>query len=217
MSFTVKMDGLKAIIAKLDSPELKDQIENVARHKGIAALIGQAIAENFAKEGPGWAPLKSQTIRSSLSKKQRRALKLLTGQEISMRERILKKSTRLYYENKILAAINKKAKLGKSMKSLEPSRAILQRSRLLYKTATIPGYSGSGKGGSGSNTYRVEGTNIYWGTSLIYAATHNKGAPERGIPQREFLLIRAEWMARINEFAVDRILQIFRDTILRGG
>ena len=53
----------------MDDSSVKQKLNQIPQEKAIAALIGQATADNFAKQGPGWPPLQAKTIRGSLSKK----------------------------------------------------------------------------------------------------------------------------------------------------
>lgn len=187
-SLTLDLSGLEKLIDSLESEELKQSLLTIPQKREIAALVGQAIADNFAQEGPGWAPLKSQTIRSSVSKE-------------------LKKK------------LDKQGKVNG-----EPSRRILDRTGVLKGSVTTPGAQG--------NIYSVEGSNLIWGTDLIYAAIHNKGGviqhpgtsngfgegikiPPHQIPikKREFLKIREEWMEKINDFAVQLTIQLLHQHI----
>ncbi|WP_374981161.1 phage virion morphogenesis protein [Pseudomonas solani] len=43
-----------------------------------------------------------------------------------------------------------------------------------------------------SISYQVQGDSVLVGSPLIYAATHNFGNPDRGIPQREFLGVEGQ-------------------------
>lgn len=193
MSTSLKVDvsGLKRLAQKINSPELRNEVINVASEKPVAALISQAIADNFAKEGPGWAPLKARTIRQSVSKKLRTGMKGLTDKEVLHHEKISRGGGE------------------------DPSfRKILQRTRLLYKSVTTPGYSGSNKTGvSGSNIYKVEGSKIIWGTSLVYARAQNKGNPKNKVPAREFLVVRDEWMSRITKYVLKRYQEIIKKSV----
>lgn len=183
--------GLRNLAKRLGDPSLQGDLNKIVQQKGIAALVGQAVADNFAKEGPGWAPLKAETIRRSVSKRIRKAIAHLTDKQLLRAERKLKASP-----------------VG------EGHRRILDRTGLLKKTATIPGYSGTSKSGlSGSNIMRVEGTNLVWGSDLVYAGVHNKGDPSKGIPKREYLVIREEWRRQIYEFAMKRMLMLIRDKL----
>src|SRR5581483_2517894 len=69
--FKAEMAGLFELIASIDDPELKRMLQDLPNQKKIHALISQAIADNFEKEGPGWKPLKIQTVLQSLPKKRR--------------------------------------------------------------------------------------------------------------------------------------------------
>ena len=54
----VDVTVINLLADKCKSPALKRQLEGIASEKPVAALIGQAIADNFAQGGPGWKPLK---------------------------------------------------------------------------------------------------------------------------------------------------------------
>lgn len=43
-----------------------------------------------------------------------------------------------------------------------------------------------------SVSYQVQGNSVLVGSPMVYAATHNFGDPERGIPQREFLGVEGQ-------------------------
>lgn len=190
-SLTVNVDCFKMLAKKLQSPEIKNQIEAVANEKPVAALIAQAVADNFAKEGPGWAPLKPRTIRQSMSKKNRKNMKVLSDEDISKHE-----------------------KLARGGGEDGAFRKILRKTNLLYKSVTTPGFSGSNKSGAvGSNIYKVENAKITWGTSLIYARPQNQGNPKKKVPARPFLVIRDEWMKKITMYVVKRYKEIIKSSL----
>lgn len=211
MSASMKLDleGLRKVISRFSDPGIIRQIEAVPQMKALAALVGQAIADNFAQQGPGWAPLKAGTIRSSVAKKIRKGLSSMSDKEL-------------------LAHEAKARKEGGTQ-----NRMILQRTRLLYKSVTVPGFSGD----KGGNIYRMEGTNLVWGTSLPYAGIHNTGGTIRfpgtnkgfgikglkipahdiKIPKRKYLYIQDEWMGKINNFMIKQITQIIKKNITGGG
>lgn len=217
MSDSIKVDtsALDKLIDRLSDPQLRQQLHNVITLKGLVAIVAQAIADNFDKEGPGWAPLKPNTIRQSVSKKLRKVLSKLGDKELTKKEA-------------------KSRKNGE-----EPSRRILDRGGFLKKTVTTPNATvtakeaGSKKTTTGSNIYKIEGDTLIWGTNLIYAGIHNKGGKvtrharsnirtkkEHGessftIPKREFLVIRPEWQQRLNEFIVMKYIEIIKKSI--GG
>lgn len=43
-----------------------------------------------------------------------------------------------------------------------------------------------------SISYQMQGSSVLVGSPMVYAATHNFGDPERGIPQREFLGVEGQ-------------------------
>lgn len=192
MSASLKVDvtGLKRLAESLNNPSLKTQIMQIPQRKAVAAMVGQAIADNFTQEGPGWPSLKAATIRASLSKKMRKSIADMTDKELLSHER--------------------KARIVGS--DTVPHRAILRRTGLLMRTATTPNYQGSAKSGkkvvSGSNIWKTEGHKLIFGTNLIYAAVHNYGFPAKGIPQREFMTLRKEWMDRLKEYVMEETFKL---------
>lgn len=188
MSASLSLDksGLELLIKRFEDPTIKAELEKLPQKKAIAALVAQAIADNFDKEGPGWAPLKAETIRRSVSKKIKRFLETMTDEEILAHER------------------KSRAKFG----GVTANRKILQKTRLLRGTVTTPGQTLSKNGMTGSNIWRTEGSNLIWGTDLVYAGIHNKGNPAKGIPKREFLVIRSQWLRQLNEFILQEVTQI---------
>ena len=180
-SFRCDISKLKAKAEALNPAEGQRAMEEIAREKGVAALIAQAIADNFEKEGPGWAPLSAKTIRQSVSKKLAKRLSGLTDKQLLRVERTARK------------------------KGAAPNRKILQKTGLLMRTATTPGYAGANKKASGSNIYQVQNTTIVWGTSLSYAAVHEKGL--HGVPKREFLKLQPDWVEQIRAYVDSRLRQ----------
>jgi phage gpG-like protein len=78
-SFTVNLSNLRKLFNKFDSEKARALARQVIAGKQVQALLSQAIADNFAKEGPGWKPLTNQTIRSSVSKTMRKRLIKVNG------------------------------------------------------------------------------------------------------------------------------------------
>lgn len=192
-SMTLDKRALDELVERFHDPLLKREIESIPQRKAVAALVAQAIADNFALEGPGWAPLKPETIRRSVSKAMQAKLSKMSDEELVLHEKKARKS-------------------GKP-----PHRAILRRSGLLFNTVTTPGYTGSIGGKSGKNIWKTEGHNLVWGTDLVYAGVHNYGYPAKNIPQREFLVIRKEWMKKLNDYIIEQINQIIKDRLLKGS
>lgn len=201
-SLQIDFKAFDKLIAGLNDEGLKTQLRNVVGNDGITALVSQAIADNFRQEGPGWAPLKAQTIRASVAKKLRKTLSNMSDAQLLKHE----------------------AQSRTQGSDQNPNRQILRRTSLLYNTVTTAGYAGSSTNNqravsnakrkkatnsstvSGQNIRRVEGVNLIWGTNLIYAGVHNNGKPP--IPQREFLVIRESWQKRLYEYAFNEMTRI---------
>lgn len=194
-SLSFDTSAIDKLVKKLEDPTLKQQINDVLKLKGLVALVSQAINDNFDKQGPGWAPLKPQSIRASVSKKLRKVLKGLTGRELVQRQKEMNQAGE------------------------EPYRVILQKTQLLKKTVTTPNvtamsYDKKKKTAQmGSNIYKTEGTNLIWGTDLIYAGTHNNGNSKMNIPKREFLVIRDEWLVQIEKFVFKKYLEVLKNRL----
>lgn len=196
-SLKVDVSRLKTLIANMNSTALRQKINRIMYDKGVAALIGQAVADNFAQEGPGWEPLKAGTIRSSVrNKTTRKALSMMTDKEI------------LRYE--------KKARIVGAEET--PNRAILQRTGMLKKASTIPDY----KGAKGGNVYRIEGKNLVWGVDLKYARIHNQGGIIKNgfgkgirirIPKREFLKLSDEWRDKVYKYILKKIATLVNEAL----
>lgn len=188
-SFKVNADSLKELISKIDNASVKEEVSRLIQKKAVAALVAAAIADNFNKEGPGWAPLKPSTIRASVSAKLKKKLDQMSDSELKSHEK----------------------------KSKEPFRKILRRTGLLFNTVTTPGYRGSQKGVSGQNVYRIEDDKLIWGTDLAYAGLHNNGDARRHIPKREFLVIRKEWQKKLQEYLVGGAREIIKTKLGDGS
>jgi hypothetical protein len=192
MSASMKIDlsDLINLSQKVKSPYLVQQLNNIPQQKGVVALVAQAIADNFTKEGPGWKPLSPKTIRSSVSQKMRKKLSELTDKQLVA-----------------LEAQKRRARAGGSTDKGDVAyRKILRRTSVLLKSVTTPG--------GPDNIYKVEGTNLVWGTDLVYAAFHNNPGPN----QREFLKIRPEWKLKLWQYVLDRTVKIIMaDAFMKGN
>ena len=216
-SFKVDMSWFKKLVIGFDNPAIKQKFSEIPQDKAIAGLIGQAIADNFAKQGPGWPALKAATVRYSVSKSIKKDIEkqVLSSMGLGKRPKHGKGWSR-QLQSEVKANIEKHiASHEHQAKSqgTEPYRMILQRTGLLKKTATIPGFAGSNKKVSGGNIYKVEGNNIIWGTDLKYAAIHNEGL--KGMPKREFLVLRQEWKKKITEYAFKKYKTIIKNMFVR--
>jgi phage gpG-like protein len=67
-SFKVDLSAIEKVFGRFDSDELKQAFSQIIAKKGVAAIVAQAIADNFEKEGPGWKPLSKATMRQTVTK-----------------------------------------------------------------------------------------------------------------------------------------------------
>lgn len=118
-SLTLDKSGLDQMIAQLDDPSIKGELDKIMEKKALAALVGQAIADNFNQQGPGWAPLKASSIRKSVAKNLQARLKKMTNAQ--------------------LVAHEKKAQNQKTGQN----RMILRKTGMLMASATVPGARGN--------------------------------------------------------------------------
>ncbi len=204
MTASLKVDasGLRRLAAKFSDPEIRNELMRIPHERGVAALIGQAVADNFEKQGPGWAPLKAKTIRSSVKNREaKKAIADMTDKELLAHE----------------------AKHRKAGSEGLAHRMILQRTGLLKKTATIPGYSGASKAKkgaksiSGANVWKVEGSKLTWASGLPYADAQNSGNPKKNLPAREFMTLRPEWRRQVFEYVFQRMTKIIVPRLIGRG
>lgn len=205
-SFTVKFDFLKRLSKSFQPDIVKNIFKDVAQEKAVAGIIGQAIADNFDQQGPGWAPLSPATIRNSVAAHIKKNLSGVSDSDL------------LEYEEKA----------RKSNGSIIPHRTILVRTGVLKKSASMPYAPG--------NIYQVSGTNIVWGTNLSYASIHNRGgsvkfpgtdngfgrgvkikAHDIPVPKREFLKLSDKWKKDLNEYVASRAIFRLKQMIRSAG
>ncbi len=162
----LNLDAIYKLLERIRAPGLAAELDSLSYDPGVAAIVSQAVAENFELEGPGWAALKNQTIRRSVPKKMKKKIGNLSGKELKRREHLTRKYDRSPEEETELESLDTKAGIsGESAK--QPSRAILQRSGFLKKSATTLGAQG--------NVYLPQRNKLVWGTDLAYAGIHNQG------------------------------------------
>lgn len=183
-SFTVDVRGLRRTFAKFTGEEPRRLAEEVIQGKKVAAIMSQAIADNFEKEGPNWEPLKPSTIRQSVSKTIRKRLEpVKSGGKLT----------------------------GYTVKGTDqPARRILQRTGVLKKSATTPGAPGHVFRSSGTT---IEwGTNLHYagihnrGGVLKNPGSNNafgiKGLKTKAhsitIPARPYLRLSDYWYAMLS-------------------
>lgn len=197
-SMKINLSALDRLAEKINSKEVIQEIEKLPEEKAIIAMVAQSIAENFQQEGPGWAPLKPQTIRQSVAKSIKKKLSKLTNSEVSEYEHLSRVQNKTKQDELRIAQLNVMMKNKKPM--LSPNRRILRKSGLLMKSVTVPGAQ--------HNITRKQGTSLIWGTDVVYAGTHNYGTQK--VPQREFLVIKKHWQDRISQYVVGRLTQAIK-------
>lgn len=185
-SFKVQVRGLAKLITLSSDPALQQQLQNIAKRRECAAIISQAIAENFAKRGPGWPPLKTQTILSSISKSQRA---------------------------KIMKHKNPKAKAKAMNAARTPLQG---KTRMLYKSVTTPGAPGNvysvdaGKIIWGTNLVYA-GIHNRGG---VIKNGWGRGITIR-IPKREYLKVPKFWMQQLSLFVVEEATRVLGQYLRR--
>jgi phage gpG-like protein len=233
----IDVGGLEKLTARLKDPALAAKLQGVAGMKDVAAIVAQAIADNFAQEGPGWAPLKGSTIRNSIALNQ--ATKALlkdaymqaaykmgavkvskSGKRSVAWDELRGQKTEFYgHVDRAIEAVERASRKSAGESDALGNRQILRRTSLLFQTVTRPNFEGSAKrtkyGGTvtGSNIYKVQGSTLVWGTNLIYAATHNNGTQAPRVPKREFLVLREEWRNRLLSFVFKLMSDIVKNHI----
>ncbi len=195
---TCDVSGIQRLAKKFSDPAVKREIEMIPARKAVAALVAQAIADNFDKEGPGWAPLKPSTIRRSVSK-QVAGIKVKVGGKLKSLSEMTDAELEKY---------EAKARKQPENSEVQPFRRILKKTGALMKSVTTPGVQ--------HNIYRMQGAKLIWGTDLAYAGIHNKGDPSKNIPKREFLVIHEQWEAQINDYIISEAMKIIFAKIVDG-
>lgn len=171
---------------------MRQELERVVGDKGTIAIVSQAIADNFRESGPGWQPLKPQTIRQSVSKATRK--RLVPG--------------------KYNTAVDKDGVEGQA-------RQILRRTGLLMMAVTTPGAKGNVLRQEGSKLiwgtdlvyagiHNTGGTINHPGTKNGFGKGITIPPHNIKIPQREFLVIRDKWRVQLAEFAAMRAAQVIK-------
>lgn len=198
-SMTLDASGLHNLAKRFSDPSVRKEIELIPARKAVAAMVAQAIADNFDKEGPGWAPLKPATIRRSVSAQVAKTKVKINGKMKTFSE---------LTDEELEKHEAKTRKAGPDSEA-QPFRRILQKSGTLKKSVTTPGAQ--------HNTYRMDRSKLIWGTDLVYAGVHNNGFPAKNIPKREFLTIRKQWMDQITDYIVQEAFKIIMQKIVGEG
>lgn len=210
-NMSVKVEGLERLAQALQNPAISQRLERLPNDRAVAAIVAQSIADNFDKQGPGWAPLKGATIRRSIAKKilkifQERAMDRMRGVR-SLRD--VRKQKRVGEMNALIDKMLERNE-HKYSGTLLSNRAILRKTNTLFKSVTTTS--------SAHNIWpnQNEKFTLVWGTDLVYAGVHNAGYPPRKIPKREYLVIREKWQKQLNDYVVQRAIQAIQ-SVLRLG
>jgi phage gpG-like protein len=203
-SFTADLSALNDLLDRLGGSALRAKVEEIPKLKGVAALISQAIKENFDKEGPGWKPLQAGTIRASLAKATQKDLKKISDKSLLAHEAANSGTDSAF-------------------------RQILKRKGLLQKSVTTPGAPGNIYRVEGTKI--IWGTNLIYARihnkggvikpvnakALVFPNGHGGVvfAKKVTIPKREYLKLNDEAVASIMEFALGKIAKAIRE-VIRG-
>lgn len=191
---TVDTSALTKIIQRISDPAIKGELDRLSSDPGIAAIVSQGIADNFAEEGPGWKSLKEQTIKSSLPKGQKKKYlgnNKMKGSDAPARmilqrgDAILKKSV---------------TTVGAQGNIYQPSEGKLKwGSDLVY--AKIHNEGG---------TIQHPGTKKGFGIKGLVIPPHS--IP---IPKREYLVLRPKYLKMLYEYVLQRATEIVMKGIIK--
>lgn len=207
----LRLTPLYQLIERMTSAGLKQTLESLSHDPGVAAVVSQAIADNFDKEGPGWKKLKERTIKSSLSKKLKK--RYLGGNKISgssePARRILQRSGLLKKSATTVGATGNIYRPGKNMLTWGTElsyAAIHNRGGVIHHPGTQNGF---GKpryvkvGGAKKGKWRKVG---------------GRDIRPHGIriPQRRFLFLAPKWLLELQTFVVGRARAIVLEHLRNG-
>jgi phage gpG-like protein len=182
-SFKVDLSWIKRFSEMVSNPALRTAIEEIPKQKAIAALISQAITDNFNKQGPGWKPLSPAYLRSELAR-----LKI-ANPKIKPKKMILQKTGLL---KKSVTTPGAKGNIYRT-----EGNNIIWGTNLAY--AAIHNRGGVIKIPEQKNGFGIKGLTIK--------------AHSVKMPARPFLVIRDMWKDQIKEFAFTKALSLLKQYI----
>ena len=212
-SFKIDISSWERLANKFHDPKIREELLKVGEGRDVAALVAQAIADNFDKEGPGWPPLKAQTIRRSVNKKLQKKLAKMTDEEIEAHEARSKELGK--HERQLKKSGYYLDHPDEKPADYKAYRKILQKTRLLYKTATTPFATQTGNGKTGNTTWTKSGPYLVYEVNLIYAGVHNSGNPKRNIRKREFLTLSDKWRDLFYDYLLEKGYKAIEDHLLK--
>lgn len=196
---SLNLSFLHRLVERLGDAGLASRLQNLSSDPGVAAIVEQAVADNFDKEGPGWKKLAENTIKRSISKKLRKNY-LGNNQVAGSSEparRILQKSGLLKKSVTTVGATGNiyRPGINKLTWGTDLSYASIHNNG---GTVHFPGTSdGFGKaryvkvGGAKRGKWRkVGGRNIR--------------AHGISIPQRKFLFLAPKWLLKLQAYVTGR-------------
>jgi phage gpG-like protein len=188
----VNTSNLRKLAERFKDPALRTEISALIGTKGVQAIVAQAIADNFAQDGPGWQPLSSRYMRSEIvrvMKKKKNRDAFFRGEAI---RRILQKS----------------GLLKKSVTTPGAPGNVCQvvGLRLVWGTDLV--YAGIHNYGG---TIHNPGTKNGFGMGIKIPAH------DIPIPQREFLVIHEKWKMQLEAFIMKKATAIVKKIISGGG
>jgi phage gpG-like protein len=193
MSAVFKVNALafKNLAKRLSDPSIKRAVYDIMKEKPVAALISQAIADNFDVEGPGWPPLKIRQgkplQKSGLLKKS------VTTPGAKGNIYRVQGTTITWGTNLVYAGIHQNG-----------GEVVAKNSKFLF----IPISKKGEKVGPIKDKSARKGSGLKVGRDMIFKKSVM-------VPARPFLNIRKVWMARIFGYVLQRANNIILQRIMR--
>lgn len=188
-SFKVNVDPLVQLAQRIGDSSVREAIKNVPRERAVAALIGQAIADNFDQSGPGWAPL---AIRKGKPLQKTGLLKQSVTTPGSQFNIYKVNGSTISWGTKLLyAGIHNKGG------TISPKNA---------KALFIPLTKKAEQVGPLKNKAAQKKSGLKVGVDFAFAKSVT-------VPKREFLKLRPEWKKRLASYMVSRYEAIIRKAL----
>jgi phage gpG-like protein len=194
MSASLKVDtsGIRRMTAAFDSHGVRSAIAQLPQRKAVAALVGQAVADNFDKQGPGWKPLKIR--KGVILSKTGLLRKSATSPGAPGNIYKVEGQSLIWGTDLIYAGIHNKGGV------ITPKKA-----KALYIPLTPKGERvGPIKTAMGRRKVATK-----YGVDFTFAKSVT-------IPKREFMVIRPQWLVQIQEYIIGQAISIVRDALRRG-
>lgn len=193
-SLKINTSAIRDLAKRMGDSSVRQAIKEIPRAKATAALIGQAIADNFDKEGPGWKPTVFKTG----------SFKILQN------SRTLKRSvTTPGAQYNIFQVDDSKVTWGTNLKYAgihnRGGTISVKNAKMLY----IPMTKKGAQVGPIKDKAARKNSKTKYGRDFTFAKSVT-------IPKREFLVLRPEWKQRLASYMADQYERIINNAI-RGG